>query len=146
MENPIYILKPDEKGYLVPRIMAILILGVLIYVGIILNMKFLEIDIGFYYKFTAIILAILLGVFAFLESYSKYLHSDYYFYKDRMYANKMWIPYSTISAIDLKRSIFDKLLGTSTIVLGRYRLKSVPYSQAIYNYVRSMIEYSNQKL
>jgi len=143
MENPQYVLMPDKRSYFVPRIIMVIFLAVLIYYGIFLNLKFLKINMGVYYSLGAIVISIILAGFAFLETYSKYMKAAYYFYADRMYANNMWHPYVTIPSFEVKRNPLDKIFGTSTIVLGKYKLKYVPYSEQIHNYIRSLVQSSN---
>jgi len=146
MEQPIYVLKPDKKAYFAPRIAGVVILGILVYLGVFLNLRFLDIEISIYYILGAVILALLLTGFAFLETYLKYSSSDYYFYSDRMYANGMWIPYTTIFNIDIKIGIFDSLFKTSTIVLGKSKLRFVPDSKEIQNYIIKIAGASKHKL
>lgn len=138
---PQYKLSPVTKRYLIPRVLLIVFLGALLYFGIMLNLNLLKIELNIYYKLSAILVSILLVIFASLEHYSKHLYSDYYFYSDRAYINNQWIFYKNVQKIDVKHSFLDRIFKTSTIIFGNAKMKAIPDSQEIHNYIRNLVQH-----
>ena len=130
---------------IVPKALTLLVLGMVFYLGIILNLSLLQIEqssYDFVHLVTIIILAFCLIcgiILAGLKSKRPYL-----FYKDKILFGKKQILYQEIIATTIKKNFWDKWFKTYSLALSKnFTIKHIPAAINITDYVKKLVDYSN---
>jgi hypothetical protein len=145
-EKPIYVLPQVIKRALIPKIIIFFLLGIIFYLGILLNVSL----IGFkpstaslvrLVALTILLVIIIVGILlAVKRSRQKYL-----FYKNRISFGKKDIIYQNITNISPKQNFLDKMFKTVTINLGsEFHLKHIHQSLNIDNYLKQLMSYTRK--
>lgn len=130
-----------------PKIMALLALGMIFYLGVILNLSLLELnqELSNIVKFASMAI---LAVIILLETFRAIFQARHpaQFFQDRIVQNKREMFYTAITGIFQRRNALDKLFRTYSLYLGnRFFLRSIPEGVQLEGYVRQLIEYSNSE-
>ena len=145
-EKPLYILKKKVSRSLIPKILSLLILGIIFYLGILLNLSLLELDgeTETIVKMTSLIIVLLIIIIGIVLSY-RHAHQPYKFYHANIVQNKKSLPYVKIANTEEKQNFIDKLFKTYHIDLtDKFSLKHIPQKTDIKNYVDQMIIYAKK--
>jgi hypothetical protein len=144
-DYPVYVLRPSMKRILLPKLVYLVPLGILLYVGAYLNFRFIGIQTTTLVHASILLIVFLLVAFDLLFEYRKALRLEYCFYRDRLYAGGSWLAYNAIGHIDTRRNLFDRMGGTCELLInGSVRLRHIPDSYNIYQYVQNLVNYSRQ--
>lgn len=141
---PLYILPQVKKRAIISKIITLMLLGIIFYLGVILNLALLNLDqkIHNLVQLTAagiIFFCLVLGTIAAIaKSNRKYL-----FYRDRIVFGKKQLFYQEITSIDLKKNFWDGLFHTSVFQLNKkFAIKNIPVTINISDYLKKLIAYS----
>ena len=145
-EKPVYILKKVKTRALIPKIVSLILLGVIFFLGILINISLLQLraDQEGIIKISAIIflLAIIgLGIFLSLHRASM----SYKFYRNRITFGKKIVYYANINVINPKQDTIDKMFNTTTIPITKdFIIKQIPNNVQIINYIKQVVSYAKQ--
>jgi hypothetical protein len=145
-EQPIYILSQKKSRSLIPKIFSLLGLGVIFYLGILLNLSLLNLRageesivklIGLGVVFAIVVLGVYLAI--------HHVRLSFKFYNNRIMQGKKKITYVEITNTKMKQNILDKIFKTYSIELGKnFYLRHIPTSINIENYLQQLIQYAQQ--
>ena len=133
---------------MVPKTVTLLILGIIFYVGILVNISLLELT-GRDETLLKTGALILVGVVVLLGCLIAYHHarSSYRFYQDRICFEKKEMLYKEIVNTKPKKDILDKIFRTYSINLGKaFFMKNIPEEVSIESYLQQVMEYAKKKV
>jgi len=145
-EQPIYILPQKTSRALIPKILSLLGLGVIFYLGILLNLSLLNLLAGEESVVKMIGLGVVLGIIV-LGIYLGIHHAklSFRFYNNRIMQGKKQIMYREIVNTKRTQNFIDKIFKTYSIDLGNnFQLKHISSEINIENYVQQLIQYTRQ--
>ena len=143
-QRPLYLLPQKKKRAIIPKLVSLTVLGVIFYLGVILNLSLLQVspkaeDQTQLAALLILICCLILGtILASLKARKNYL-----FYRDRIVFGKKQILYQNISSIEVKKGFWDKLFKTYSLPLNKtFIIKNIPAVLNIADYVNSLVSYS----
>jgi hypothetical protein len=145
-EQPIYVLSQKKSRALIPKMLSLLGLGIVFYLGILLNLSLLNLRAGE----ESIVKLIGLGVVFAIVILGAYLaihhvKLSFKFYNNRIMQGKKKIMYVEIINTKMKQNILDKIFKTYSIELGKnFYVRHIPTSIDIENYLQQLIQYAQQ--
>jgi len=145
-EQPIYVVKQSLSRALVPKFVTLFVLGVIFYLGILLNLSLLELQAEeeSLIKLVSLILLLLIIAFGAFLSFHR-ANLAYNFYQNRITFNKKQIPYTSITNTTPKRDLFDKIFKTYSISLGEdFHFKHVPTEIQLQPYLQQLLGYARR--
>jgi len=143
-ERVLYSSVQKKSRVLIPKIVSLVSLSVIFYIGVLLIFSLLKLDAKQETTFKVgalifLLLIILLGVFL------SYKHSKkrYIFYRNRIYFNKNEVKYDEINNISRKKNIWDKMFKTYSLKLSKeFSVRHIPLNIELENYTQQMVNYS----
>ena len=145
-EKPIYVLQQNKKRAIIPKILLLFVLGTIFYLGLLLNLRLLDL-LGSEETTTKtvsliiLILIIILGVILTIVKANR----SYIFYQNRIMFGKKQIFYQEISNTNLKINFIDKMFKTYSISLSKkFRLRNIPQELNLQSYLQQLVNYSKQ--
>tara|TARA_B100000315_G_C14551929_1_gene576260 strand:+ start:1222 stop:1797 length:576 start_codon:yes stop_codon:yes gene_type:complete len=143
-EKPAYVLPQMKKRLLVPKIITFLFLGVIFYMGVLLNVALLNLsgNTETLVSLVALIVLILIIVFGIFYNLIK-AKKQYLFYNNRIVFWKKQIPLNTILNVDIKRNFLDKMFKTYSLQLTKkFAIENIPNNVQLNDYVQKLVNYS----
>jgi len=146
IEQPIYILPQNKKRVIIPQTLTLFILGILFYLGILLNISLLDLLASEettiqLISLILLILIIIMGIFNAYYQSSK----PYTFYKSSLQIKKKTLRYVDINTITQNQNFFDKLFQTYSLTLNqKILLENIPQEVDVQTYLNQLIEYSKK--
>jgi hypothetical protein len=147
-EKPLYVLQKSKSRSLIPKILSLILLGVIFYLGVLLNISLLNLKasqestanlISLIFISLVVIIGILLGI---IRSNKKY-----FFFKNKLTFIKKQISYNQINSFQVKRNLLDKFFKSYTLILTTdFQIKHIPNQVDIQNYLTKLINYSKNNL
>ena len=144
LQEPLYVLKQKKSRAIIPRILSLIVLSVIFYLGILLNISLLRLTaIEETYLKTGtlifLILIIIIGLFlAFRRAATPYL-----FYKEEIKFGKGFLNYQQITSTAPRQNLVDKIFKTYSLNLdGKFEISHIPKEVDIKGYIEQMIAYS----
>ncbi|MBT4804978.1 hypothetical protein HON71_02295 [Candidatus Woesearchaeota archaeon] len=147
IEQPIYVLPQNKKRAIIPKIIIFIVLGIIFYLGVLLNVSLLELDASTesIAKLTSLILLLLIILLGTYLTFHKAMQ-PYKFYRNRIYFNKKEIKYTLITNTNLKQDFWDKMFKTYSIGLSKkFFLRNIPQTIQINNYLNQLINYAKSQ-
>ncbi|MDP3989676.1 MAG: hypothetical protein Q8Q01_00545 [archaeon] len=145
-EQPQYVLPQKKSRALIPKFIILAVLGVIFYLGVLLNVVLLDLTASqeTTIKLTSlIILIILIGLGIYLAIRRSKL--QYIFYRDRLIFGKEEMFYHEILNTKIKKDIFDVLFHTYGINLGHdFHLRHIHDEINLENYLNQLIAYTRR--
>lgn len=147
VQRPLYILPQVKSRAIIPKIINLLVLGAVFYLGVLLNLSLLKIDqqtnnLIQIVSAMAIIFCILLGIIIAIIKAGR----NYQFYRDRIAIGKKQILYREIKSVAGKKGFWDKLFQTYRLSLDNQMIiKNIPQTVNIADYIKKLIDYSSQQ-
>lgn len=120
IDIPKYRIRPKPERFLVDKILILLGLGILLYLGIYINYYLLVQTIPEYFNWIFIIGIILLCITELIVCYIRYSNYTYTFYDERIVISNYKtteIPYSEIKNVSYANNIIDKWIKTGSIII-----------------------------
>ncbi len=142
---PLYVL-PQQKGRaIIPRTIILTLLGIIFYLGVLLNLSLLNLTTS--QETTANLIALLMiialvgaGIINAIRK-AKY---DYLFYQDRVQWGQKIITYAAITMILRKEKISDKIFKTYSLQLNdQFTIKHISREINIQEYIEKMRAYAS---
>jgi hypothetical protein len=147
VQKPIYILPQLKARVIIPKIVTFFALGVIFYLGILLNISLLDLsaDQQTIAKLGSLAILVIVIVVGIIMAVS-YAGTRYFFYPDRIVFNKKLIALHEISNTTPQRDFFDKIFKTYSINLGKhFIIKHISNKVQIEQYLKQLIAYSNHQ-
>jgi hypothetical protein len=147
IEKPIYVLQQNKMRALIPKVISLLVLGGIFYLGVLLNLSLLDISketnsIANLVSLILLLCVVALGIFLSLHKAG----TPYKFYRIRLSQGKKSINYINIINTSPKQDFLDKIFHTYAINLGQgFYLRHISQQTQISGYLQKLINYSKQK-
>ncbi len=142
--QPTYVLPQNKKRTLIPKMLLLVVLGVIFYSGILLNITLLNLTAGddtVIKMIALIILIIVVGVGIFLDYHQA--SQPHTFYQDRLVVEKKEHLYHAIEKVERKQNFWDKLFKTYSVDLGdSVVLRNIPVAVPIEGYIQQLVAYA----
>ncbi len=145
--QPLYVLPQNKKRTLIPKTLLLVVLGVIFYLGILLNVTLLNLTaeedtmvkiIGL------VVLTIIVGIGIFLDYHQA--SQPHTFYQDRLVVEKKEHFYHAIEKVERKQNFWDKLFKTYSVDLGEgIVLRNIPLTIPIEGYIQQLIAYAKRR-
>ena len=142
-EPPAYILPQRVSRAVIPKIVTLLLLGTLLYAGILVNVSLLDLSadnetVVRWSSLGLVLLIIVLGTyFSFRRASQPYL-----FYHNRLEFNSKEMLYSNIINTIPTRSFLDNIFKTYSINLGQnFHVRNIPEEMPIQSYLQQLQQY-----
>lgn len=143
-QQVLYSVTGKKSRILVPKILTLIVLGVVFYIGILLNIGMLALDAQTetIVKSSSIFIVILLVLIGLLTNLKK-AKTAYNFYQTEIAHGKTILNYVDIPQIQKKQGLFDKLFGTYTLKLTKkFKIEGIPKNIDLQAYVQQMVDYN----
>lgn len=143
-EQPLYSLGQLRKRSLIPKILTLILLSIIFYLGILLNLYLLEMNAQQETLVKTLSLVLLLGIVA-LGVYFSYNKASkkILFYKNSVEFNNKKQKYAEITNIFPSKNLFDKMFHTYQIKLTKdFTIRNIPDSVQLKEYIEKLIEYN----
>ncbi|MFH1832457.1 MAG: hypothetical protein ABH827_06715 [bacterium] len=129
-----------------PKLISYLVLGIVFYLGVLLNISLLELNASEETAVKTISLILLLCVIT-LGTYLA-VHkagSSYKFYKNKLMQGKKWTYYTAINNTLPHQDFLDKIFKTYSIKLENdFFLRNIPEQIQMQNYLQQLIDYAKR--
>lgn len=143
MELPNYSTKPNMIRILFPKILLLLVLSALLYFGVRINFIVFSKEFPTIINVLVIMAIVVLVIIEVILTNKKVKDSKIYFFNDRIELREKeqaTVMLSTVSKIDLKKNLFDKLLNTGTLVLSTGQtIENINYPERIKAYITQLM-------
>ena len=143
-EQPKYVLQQNKSRALIPKIVSLFVLGIIFYLGVLVNISLLELKgseetIVNIISLILVLCVIAVGIYlAFHKA-----HLNYKFYQSKIIFDKQTIAYLEIKNTLPKQDFIDKIFNTYTINLGNnFFIRNVPKTVDIQNYLQQLVDYA----
>jgi hypothetical protein len=147
-ETPVYTLYPKKSRVIIPKIVVLVVLGVIFYLGILLNLQLLDLT-ATEEMATKIASLILILFLVFLGTYLAFrqAHQPYQFYRKGLVLGRRNVSYLEVALSASKRDWLDRIFHTYSLNLGSGNyLRHLPQSLLLENYLRQWQEYAQKNL
>lgn len=140
----LYSLKPNIKRIIIPKIVKLLALCIVFYLGIWVNLLLLDLELSGYIKI--LIAAILVVLFAMepILSYSKASKISYNFFDDRISLEgkkQQSILYRDVTDMALRQNFTDKPFNTYSLMLEPdFRISFINNGSQVYVYLQKLVQ------
>ena len=145
-EQPIYELHQRTTRALIPKIASFLVLGILFYVGILLNIALLDLS-GTQettVKTTALLFLLVIIIIGIITAVHR-ARLSYQFFRDKIRFNKKEIRYTEIINTATKQNILDRMFKTYSIPLSsEFYVRHVSQEVDLKTYLQQLISYSKK--
>jgi hypothetical protein len=147
-EQPIYQLPQNKKRALIPKILTLLLLGIIFHLGILLNLSLLELstsqeNITKLISLTAVFIIVIIGIFlAFRQA-----HQPYLFYRNHITFIKKQLAYTQITNTTKKQNFLDKIFHTYQIPLTKtFTIYHIPKEIDLETYLKQLQIYTQRTI
>lgn len=142
---PLYILPQAKARAIIPKTAILLSLGIIFYLGILLNLSLLDLQPNqeTIAKLISVLIIISLVGVEIIAAIRKAKY-DYYFYQDQIAWKNKSITYRTIANIQRREKFSDKIFKTYSLILSdQFQIKHIPQQVNLQEYVEKMITYAS---
>ncbi len=146
LEQPIYNVVPHQGRAVMPKALSLLGLGVIFYIGVLINVSLLDLRASEETVVKIVALAIVLLLIGFgVYLARRRAQKPYIFYRKGVEVLGVIVPYESITTIETKQNVWDKLFATQKILVGGYILHHVPAKLGLEGYIRKVVEYTRNR-
>ena len=140
-EQPLYIAYKDVKRVLFPKFLLLVGLGVLFYLGVLLNLYLLRVrDKTMICVLSIVVIVLLIGIQMFMI-FKRIKTNSYAIYSNRIEFGNKSVYYGNVRNLYYKRNFIDKLFDTGTIFLYPYlKIEKIKNSVNVYAYMKKLIQ------
>lgn len=143
-EKVLYDLPINVSRYLIPKIISLISLSVLFYLGILLNLSLLNLSgpTETSVKLGSVFVLLVLIVIGIFHNMSAAKHG-YLFYGNRIKFARKTVTYYHITEINRKENFLDKKFKTHSLILSKkFKIQAIPNSVDLHQYIQQMIDYN----
>jgi hypothetical protein len=146
---PQYVIRPDIKRVLISSIIVTAALAFIFYLGIIINVALLQLNIPSGINILIIAVLILLVLIQGLLSYLQTSKLRYAVYSNRIQIEGIkqeYILFNAVQDIQANKNFFDRIFNTGTIVIiPNMQLKAVSNFDQNFVYIKQVVQYSRNQ-
>ena len=145
-EQPLYSVYQSKRRALIPKMLSLLLLAFIFYLGILVNISLVELDADqeTMLKTGALLLLAVLIVIGTLLTYKK-TRQPYLFYRNRITHGKEVIYYLNITNTSPSTNFLDRIFKTYSIQLGKtFFLRRIPETIQLSDYLQQLIEFAKK--
>lgn len=146
VEQPLYSIYESKKRALIPKILSLLFLAFIFYLGALVNISLLELDANqeTILKTGALLLLVVLIIIGIFLTYRK-TRQPYLFYRNRIAHGKETLHYWDITNTTPQANFIDHVFKTYSIQLGKsFTLRHLSESIPLGNYVQQLVKYAKR--
>jgi hypothetical protein len=146
--EPLYNLKENLKRALIPKIITYIVLGVIFYLGVMLNIYLLELPgndetVVNIISLVIITILIVVGIFNTWRKSSQ----DYVFYQNKIVKGNNELTYLDIVNTEKKKDFIDKIMGTYHINLtNNFKIEYIKDEIEIGDYLQQLITFNSRNV
>ncbi|MFC1728169.1 hypothetical protein ACFLZ7_01745 [Nanoarchaeota archaeon] len=144
-EAPLYVLKPDKARIVIPNGLKLILLAIVFYVGVLINIKLLSLNIPDYINLLIIIVLVILVLLESILSFVRLSKIQYLFYPNRLEVKgtkQQYVMFTNVPVVKFDQNFFDKLFDTGSVTFGAYKMKAIPNVQQNVDYLEKLIQSS----
>ncbi len=146
-QKPLYILQQKQSRAVIPKILSFLILGIIFYVGILLNLALLSLTASeeTIVKISSLGLLLVVIIIGVILTFKR-AHKPFIFYQSHIQFGKKSITYLNVMNSKPEKHFLDKIFKTYSINLGNhFHLRHIPQEIDIATYLNQLINYAKQR-
>ena len=146
-EQPFFVLPQVKSRAVVVKAISLTILGIIFYIGILVNLSFLDLSgkEETIIKTTSLIILSIVVIVGVILSY-KHASQPYKFFHSHVQVGKEVVFYVEIANTEPKRDILDKIFKTYKISLRNHLfLRNIPNNVDMSSYLKQLISYSHNQ-
>jgi len=143
-DQPLYVLRQSFARAVLPKAISLVVLGVIFYLGVLLNVTLLELsdENQFIINISTLIFLALLVIIGTIVAVQK-AREPCFFYSSFLTLQKQNIPYQNITAAFPKKDVLDKLFHTYALPLGNNLfLRHLPDNIDLQSYLQQLKAYN----
>jgi len=147
-QQPQYVFKSKAMKILLPKVLTLIILAALFYVGILVNIGLLKLDgeTETIVKSSGLLIMALLVIVGALLNVKK-AKTPYKYFPQQITHGKSKISYADIPSVEKKQSIMDKIFGTYTLKLSKkFSIEGIPKDVDLKSYTDQMVSYNKSQI
>jgi len=147
-EQPIYTLPQSSTRAVIPKILTILLLSSIFYVGILLNIALLEMTPSEettvkLVSLVILIIIIVLGIYLAIRR----AHLPYQFYHNKITFGKKEVYYTNIETITLHKDPADHIFKTYSLRVGNgFIIRNLSNEIQVQNYLQQLVQYAKRQV
>lgn len=128
----------NSARIIIPKLLQLLGLGGLFYLGVWLNLYLLKVEAVLVISIISISIIFVLVIIQTVLSLKK-TKKTYLFFRDRLQTDQQFIYYANIQNMEIKQTFADKLFKTGTLLIyPGFEMKYISNYQQIYDYIQKL--------
>lgn len=143
----LYQIALSKKRILIPKTITLIVLSGLFYAAILVNISLLELDadVEGIAKFAGLGIVALLFLLGVILNISKAKHGIK-FYNDHLEIGHQKVQYLTLTNIETKQSLLDKVFKTYTLKIDKkHEVSGISQTVDVQQYLQQLINYAKQQ-
>ena len=144
METPLYSAGLSLKRILIPKSLTLFALGILLYLGVFINLIILNIKIPAEWHLYIILGILILIILQAILNYLTFSNFRYHFYYDKIIfvgKKEIIIPYSQIQGLSADQDTFDRFFNTGSIFLSPvHKMMAIQDTNQLYFYLQKLLD------
>ncbi len=144
MDEPLYVLPQNKVRAILPKVITLLVLGFIFYLGILLNLALLELQATeeTIVKITSLVILLIVIVVGIIIAIKR-ASTPYLFFRTNLSWSSKVLAYTAIVNTTPSSDLFDKIFKTYNINLGKgFIIRNIPNTVPLQNYLQQMIDYA----
>jgi hypothetical protein len=137
----------SKKRILIPKTITLIVLSGLFYAGILVNISLLELDadVEGIAKFAGLGIVALLFLLGVILNLSKAKHGIK-FYNDHLEIGHQKVKYLSLTNVESKQSLLDKVFKTYTLKIDKkHKVSGISQAVNVQQYLQQLINYAKQQ-
>ena len=148
IDVPKYIVRPKPNRFLIDKVLILLLLGGLLYLGVFVNYYLLDTNIPTYWNIIIVVGIVIILALELILCYLKYSNYSYEFHEEYIKiadAKSKTINYHDILTVEYSANIIDKKLNIATIILklkdgSNVKLKYLDNPNQAFTWIQKMLK------
>lgn len=133
-----YQISSNSARIIVPKLLQLLGLGALFYIGVWLNLFLLKVEAVVLISIISISIILVLVIIQAVLSLKK-TKKTYLFFNDRVQTDQQFIHYANIQNMEIKQTFADKVFKTATLMISPgFKMRYISNYKQIYDYIRKL--------
>ncbi len=145
-EQPIYAVQESKQRTLIPKVITLLFLAAIFYLGVLVNISLLELsaDQETALKTGSLLTLAVIIIVGIILTFIK-TRRPYLFYKNRITHGKETIYYFNITNTTATKNFLDRSFKTYSLQLSKtFFFRNIPETIQLSNYIQQLIEYAKK--
>ncbi len=146
MDEPLYVLPQNKARAILPKVITLFVLGIIFYLGILLNLALLELRAAeeTTVKVTSLVILLVIIIIGIIIAVKR-ANTSYLFFRTNLSWSSKSLVYTSIVNTTPNSDLIDKIFKTYNINLGEgLIIRNIPLTVPIQNYLQQMIDYAKR--